>query len=338
MNREHEPLITVLMAVYNGERWLAESIPSVLQQTFKNFEFIIVNDGSDDCSLQIINQFAKKDSRIRAYNKKNSGLADSLNYGIAEARGEWIARIDADDICSLERLQKQIERVRLNTDLVLIGSGLVIIDENGKQGKVHNYPDRHIRLMRRLSRGSPFFAHSSAFFKLSAVRELGGYRTQFHRSQDQDLWLRLAELGEITCIKEPLVLIRKHDEQMSLDNAGRRQFVYSHMAMTSYCLRLMGIPDPMESNVEEELDNFRTFILQKLKDENVFEYQKVIDELKLKISKVNSRVAKLNIVVRSIFLRPHFLYRYIKYRFIGSNLPIKFAREWINFIYIGVKN
>jgi glycosyltransferase involved in cell wall biosynthesis len=331
MNREHEPLITVLMAVYNSESWHAESITSVLQQTFKNFEFIIVNDGSDDCSLQIINQFAKRDSRIRAYSKMNSGLADSLNYGIAEARGEWIARIDADDICSLERLQKQIERVRLNIDLVLIGSGLVIIDENGKQGKVHHYPDRHIRLMRRLSRGTPFFAHSSAFFKLSAVRELGGYRTQYHRSQDQDLWLRLAEIGEITCIKEPLVLIRKHDEQMSADNAGRRQFVYSHMAMTSYYLRLMGIPDPMESNEEEELDNFRTFISQKLKDENAFEYLRV-DKLKLKISRVNSRIAKLNIVVRSIFLRPHFLYRYIKYRFLGVNLPPRFAREWINFI------
>ena len=133
MNKEKEymPSITVLMAVYNGERWLAESIQSVLEQTFTNFEFIIVNDGSNDCSLQIINQFSKKDSRIRVYNKKNSGLADSLNYGIAEARGEWIARIDADDICSLERLQKQIECVRLNTDLVLVGSGLVIIDENG---------------------------------------------------------------------------------------------------------------------------------------------------------------------------------------------------------------
>ena len=171
MNKETQyvPSITVLMAVYNGERWLAESIQSVLDQTFTNFEFIIINDGSDDCSLEIINQFAKKDSRIRVYNKKNSGLTDSLNYGIAEARGEWIARIDADDICNLDRLQKQIEHVRINIDLVLVGSGLVIIDENGQQSKVHLYPARHIRLTRRLSRGSPSFAHSSAFFKLSAV-------------------------------------------------------------------------------------------------------------------------------------------------------------------------
>jgi glycosyltransferase involved in cell wall biosynthesis len=333
MNKEKEymPSITVLMAVYNGERWLAESIQSVLEQTFTNFEFIIINDGSDDGSLQIINQFSKKDSRIRVYNKKNSGLADSLNYGIAEARGEWIARIDADDICSLDRLQKQIEHVRLNTDLVLVGSGLVIIDENGQQSKVHLYPDRHSRLTRRLFRASPFFAHSSAFFKLCSVRELGGYRTQFHRSQDQDLWLRLAETGRIACVREPLVLIRKHTQQISLDNSGQRQFVYSHMAMTSYCLRLMGQVDPVKLSTKEEFDNFRTFILQRLKDDNFFEYQELVDELKVNISKANTKYAKLNIVAKNTLLKPDLVYRYLKYRFLGSNLPIKFAREWIKY-------
>ena len=333
MNKEKEylPLITVLMAVYNGERWLAETIQSVLKQTFMDFEFIIVNDGSDDCSLKIINQYAKKDSRIRVYNKKNSGLADSLNYGMAEARGEWIARIDADDICNLERLQKQIERVRSNTDLVLVGSGLVIIDENGHQSKVHLYPHQHIKLTRRLFRAFPFFAHSSAFFKLSAVQELGGYRTQFHRSQDQDLWLRLAEIGRITCIKQPLVLIRKHDEQISLDNAGQQQFVCSYMAMTSYWLRLMGHTDPMESIMEEELNEFRIFISQKLKDDNFFEYHKFVEELKINFSKANNRFAKLNILFSNILLRPNLVYRYIKYRFLGSNLPIEFAREWISY-------
>ena len=337
MNKNYKVPITVLMAVYNGERWLAESIHSVLEQTFTNFEFIIVNDGSDDRSLQIISQYAKKDSRIRIYTKQNTGLADSLNYGIGEARGEWVARIDADDICSVDRLKKQIARARLNKDLVLVGSGLTIIDGNGQQSKIHLYPEGHIRLTRRLFRGSPFFAHSSAFFRLTAVRELGGYRTQFHRSQDQDLWLRLAELGKITCIKEPLVLIRKHDQQISLDNAGRRQFVYSYMAMTSYCLRSMGQADPMESSMGEQAGNFHDFILQKLKDDNFFEYQKLIDELKAKISKANTRFTKCNIAVSNVLLRPYLVCRYIKYRFLGSNLPIKFAREWINLIHIGVK-
>ena len=337
MNKNYKVPITVLMAVYNGERWLAESIHSVLEQTFTNFEFIIVNDGSDDSSLQIISQYAKKDSRIRIYTKQNTGLADSLNYGIGEARGEWVARIDADDICSVDRLKKQIARARLNKDLVLVGSGLTIIDGNGQQSKIPLYPEGHIRLTRRLFRGSPFFAHSSAFFRLTAVCELGGYRTQFHRSQDQDLWLRLAQLGKITCIKESLVYIRKHDQQISLDNAGRRQFVYSHMAMTSYRLRFMRKLDPMESTAKQEIDIFRAFIFEQLTDSQFFEHQQIIDELKTEISMAKFRFAKFKIILSNFLLNPDSMYRYIKYRFLGSNLPLKFACKWITRIDIGVK-
>lgn len=94
-----KPEVSVLMSVYNGERWLAESIESVLNQTFTDFEFLIVNDGSTDGSGEIINRYAEQDSRIHVFDKPNTGLADSLNYGIARAKGEWIARIDADDVC-----------------------------------------------------------------------------------------------------------------------------------------------------------------------------------------------------------------------------------------------
>ena len=107
-SKKSEPLITVLMAVYNGERWLHDSINSILDQTYTNFEFIIVNDGSTDNSPQIINKFAFNDRRITIYNKKNSGLTDSLNFGIQKAKGKWIARIDADDISSPGRLKKQL--------------------------------------------------------------------------------------------------------------------------------------------------------------------------------------------------------------------------------------
>jgi glycosyltransferase involved in cell wall biosynthesis len=331
MNNEHEhpASITVLMAVYNGERWLEDSIPSVLRQTFTNFEFIIINDGSDDRSLQIINRFADKDSRIRVYSKKNSGLTESLNYGIKKAEGEWLARIDADDICKKDRLEKQIKCVRENTNVVLVGTGLKIIDGNVNQSKVHLYPESHNRLKRRLVRGSPFFAHSSAFFRLSAVRELGGYRTQFHRSQDQDLWLRLAEVGRITCIQEALVLIRKHDQQISHVKSGPLQSVYSHMAMTSSILRSKGLADPMETSLGEKAATFHDFILQKLEDDKHFEYQKIIYDLKEKIYKANTGVAKFRIAARIGLLRPNLFYRYVKFRLFGSYLPIKCAHEWI---------
>ena len=95
--------ITVLMSVFNGERWLAESLKSILNQTFTDFEFIIINDGSTDGTLKILEKYAKQDSRIKIYYKENSGLTDSLNFGVSKAKGKWIARIDADDIAHHER-------------------------------------------------------------------------------------------------------------------------------------------------------------------------------------------------------------------------------------------
>jgi glycosyltransferase involved in cell wall biosynthesis len=328
-SKKSEPLITVLMAVYNGERWLHDSINSILDQTYTNFEFIIINDGSTDNSPQIINKFAFNDSRITIYNKKNSGLTDSLNFGIQKAKGKWIARIDADDISSPCRLKKQLERTFLDDDIVLVGSGLIIIDENGERGKAHTYSAKSSILKQKISKGLPFFPHSSAFFKLNIAVELGGYRSQFIRSQDQDLWLRLAQVGEIGCIKEPLVLLRKHDQQISLDNSGQRQFTFSHMAMTSYFLRCMGQADPMEKIMEKDVDYFFRFILTKLEEQKFFEHQAYLHKFKIKLSKANSIISKFNILLKSAIFTPNFLYRYIKYRFIGSGLPIKFAYDWI---------
>jgi len=326
--KEDLPFVTVLMAVYNGERWLAESITSILNQTFNNFEFIIINDGSIDSSSQILNHFANEDPRIRIFNKENSGLADSLNYGLAEARGEWVARIDADDICNSQRLQKQIEYIRSDADLVLVGAGLVIIDKNGLKSEAYHYPDKHDSIMRRLYKGLPFFAHSSAFFKLNVVQELGGYRTQFKRSQDQDLWLRLGQVGKISCARDPLVLIRKHDEQISNDDSGQQQSIYSHMAMTSYYLRLIDQIDPLESDMEEEHKTFYDFINQRLKDSDFFDNKKNLDRLKKDISSELSKFAKYRLIAKNLFFKPVFIYRYMKFRFFGSSLPREFADKW----------
>lgn len=326
--KQDDTLLTVLMAVYNGEQWLGDSIQSIIMQTYKNFEFIIINDGSNDSSLQIINEFAANDSRIRVYTKHNSGLADSLNHGLAKAKGDWVARIDADDICDPQRLEKQLEYSRTDSNLVLIGSGLTLIDDNGHKGMTYHYPNNHSRLMRRLSKGLPFFPHSSAFFKLSAVKKLGGYRTEFNRSQDQDLWLRLGELGKILSIREPLVQIRKHSQQISNDSFGQAQVTYSYMAMTSYYLRSALKTKPLNENQRQEWNNFYEFIRKMLKDRNIYDNRNSIDRLKANISKKHSIFAKSIALVRETFRKPFFIYQYIKFRIFGSNLPKKFAKEW----------
>ncbi len=330
MNKEKTPLISVLMSVYNGERWLADSIKSVLNQSFKDFEFIIVNDGSDDSSLKIIESFAYSDSRIRIFNKENSGLTHSLNYGLSKARGEWIARIDADDMCAPDRFLRQLQYSRSEEDLVLIGSGLFIIDDHGNQIKTVRYPKKHKRLIRSLSKGLPFFPHSSAFFKLENALEVGGYRAEFKRSQDQDLWLRLSSKGKITCLNKSLVSIRKHSEQISNENLGKKQHIYSYMAMTSYFLNLIGREDPFKSE-EDDGRKFYKFVNENLIASNYFDYVDSISEIKLIFNINNSYLNQLRKLFKTLFMKPILIFKYIKFRLCGTNLPKRLAKAWIGF-------
>ena len=151
------PEISVVMSCYNSRRWLAEAIGSVLSQTHSDFEFIIVDDGSTDDSWATIQRYATRDRRIVALSKGNSGLADSLNAGISVARGKWIARIDADDVCEPGRLAEQMAFVRANPQVVLLGSGCVEIDEYGRPLRAHRYPAAHRTLVRNLELLQKFF-------------------------------------------------------------------------------------------------------------------------------------------------------------------------------------
>ena len=221
MMTKRQPQVSVLMSVYNGERWLTEAIESVLNQTFNDFEFLIVNDGSTDESGAIINRYAEQDSRIRVFDKPNTGLADSLNYGIAHAKGEWIARVDADDLCMSNRLKKQMEVAQFTEHIVLIGTGLTLIDDKSTPLKTYRYLRQHEALLKSLISGGKFFAHSSALYRTNSVRDVGGYRARVLRAEDHDLWLSLLRLG-VCFVEEPLVQIRKHIGQISLDENGER--------------------------------------------------------------------------------------------------------------------
>ncbi|MHB8130909.1 MAG: glycosyltransferase family 2 protein, partial [Mobilitalea sp.] len=117
------PEVSVLMSCYNASRWLSEAVDSILRQTFENFEFILIDDGSTDNTWEIIQKYRAQDKRIIALLKKNTGLADSLNIGLNEAKGEWVARLDADDISLPERLFEQFKFVQKNNKVGLLGAG-----------------------------------------------------------------------------------------------------------------------------------------------------------------------------------------------------------------------
>jgi len=322
------PAISVLLSCYNGARWLREAINSVLDQTFGDFEFIIVDDGSTDSSAEIIRHFAEQDTRIVVITKCNTGLVDSLNVGIQRASGEWIARIDADDICEPDRLESQLVMARLNPDLVFIGSDLLEIDENGNAIKIYRYPDKHSLLVRNLSSSRKFPPHSSAFYRADVVRSIGCYRFRIRRAQDWDLWLRLSEVGQLGSIDRPLVRIRKHLGQISHDESGRRQLVDSRVAIISYWLRHYGIPDPVASG-NEEFNIFRMWVENRLEQEQLFEFFDYLAKIKKHTVEVYQSPSALLTATKHIVSEPGFLFVFLHTRLFGENIPHQLALEWM---------
>lgn len=322
------PTISVLMSCYNGARWLAEAIDSVLGQTLGDFEFIIVDDGSTDNSLEIIRRFATQDARIVVIIKPNTGLSDSLNVGIQHARGEWIARLDADDLCEPRRLEKQLAKTRENSRLVFIGSGLLIIDENGGALKTYRYPSRHTLLVRNLTTLQKFPPHSSAFYRTDVVRSIGGYRNQLRRAQDCDLWLRLSEFGQLDAIDEPLVRIRKHSDQISHDESGRRQKIDARAAIISYWIRRHGFSDPIAAD-DEAFEAFSTWVESRLDQKRLFELFDYIARIKMNIAVMYKSPSALLATTRHIVSKPSLLLGLLRVRLYGEMAPRQLAIEWM---------
>jgi len=323
------PMISVLMSCFNAERWLAECVESVLNQTIKDFEFIIVNDGSVDNTSAIINQYALRDARIILFEKENTGLADSLNCGIRIAKGNWIARIDADDICHNRRLEKQTRFVENNAEVVLLGSGFEEINTMGATLMRHKYPMRHLPLVRRLERFRAFFPHSSSFYKRDIVHKLGGYRHQFRRSQDWDLWLRMSEHGKLACVTEPLVKVRKHDNQVSHEHSGKRQLIDCHAATISYFIRKFGVNDPIANENDTKVIEFMTWVEERLGRKGVFQSREDWANARTAFFSEDSSILGAFRLVNKIMKSPYAIPLLIE-KMIGSDLPEQLAREWID--------
>lgn len=320
--------VTVLLPVFNGEQWLGDSIESVLNQSFQGYELLIVNDGSLDNSLTIAASYAKQDSRIRIIDKTNTGLSDSLNAGISLAKGNWIARLDTDDICEPERLWEQYDFACGKPKTVVVGSGHVEINELGQTGRIHKYPASHRELVRSMLRRKRIFSHSSAFIRREALLSLSGYRSQIVRSQDFDLWLRMSEIGELACINRPLVRIRRHSGQLSNQDEGKAQLIYSRVALVSYTLRQFGFPDPVsiEYNNNDFLD-FYDFIERGVTGDKLFEYHKFVSHLK---TFRYSPKERNTLLVKCLSLESlAFILRFFWERFGCESLARRLAHQWM---------
>jgi len=208
-----KPEISVVMSVYNDEKYLPFAIESILSQTFANFEFIIIDDGSSDSSSEIIYGYQKKDKRIVFFkNIENIGLAKSLNKGLNIATGDYYARQDADDISHSKRLRLQYDFIKSNPEYKIIGSDCGIIDMRGNFLYSYDFfsKQNNLNAFQTLLSGNAIFPHGSVLIDITLLRSFNGYNEDFYFSQDRELWLRMTAKGaRVYVVSEPLYYFRK---------------------------------------------------------------------------------------------------------------------------------
>ncbi len=211
------PLVTVIMSVHNGMRFLSDAVRSILDQTFSDFEFLIIDDGSTEPVDEIVLGFG--DSRITFIRQINRGLTRSLNRAIDLALGDYLARMDSDDISEGTRLEKQVEQIMANPKLDMVGTYFDIIDENGALIRSKILLNEPLYRLWRLQFHNNY-AHGSMLMKKSAVQRAGKYDSRLKYAQDYDLWSRLSDRDNTVMIPEALYRYRliKHSDQASVKN------------------------------------------------------------------------------------------------------------------------
>ena len=212
------PLISVIMPVRNAGAYLAPAVDSVLAQTFADFELIIINDGSTDGSPEIIEEYARADSRVRAFGQAGQGLVSALNRGLAKAAGRYLARMDSDDICLPQRFQAQVEALEARSELGVVGSAVLTIDDRDEVTGQRVYPHGSA-LRERLLHGD-LLCHPAIMGRTELFRQAGGYRAYYQHCEDYDLWLRLSALAELDNLTEPLLLYRVHGDSVTSRYVG----------------------------------------------------------------------------------------------------------------------
>ncbi|MDB9722656.1 glycosyltransferase [Candidatus Marinimicrobia bacterium] len=215
----NQPL-TVILPVYNGAKFLNTCIESILQQTYQDFEFLIIDDFSKDKSIEIISSYT--DSRINFIsNNKNLGLTKTLNNGLKIATGNYIARIDQDDFSNKERFSKQIDYLTRHPNVKLIGSWCNIINGDNKFIKSLKPPKSRKKILESFIKSNPFI-HSSVIFDKKTVLKLGGYPESFVHAQDFALWYSITINNLVYNIPEKLVTLKWHSKRATLSSHNKK--------------------------------------------------------------------------------------------------------------------
>lgn len=216
------------MPVWNGASHLRESIDSILAQTERNFEFLIIDDGSTDDTVAIIESY--QDARIRLIRQEHEGIVVALNRGVAESRADWIARMDADDIAYPQRFELQLRALAKNPSAILCYSDIKIFGEDTNRQGNRRLP-ASMALLKAYLCYSPPFVHPTVFFSKQAFNAVGGYLQEERHAEDFGLWGRLISQGGFVGIRKPLLNFRIHLESISKQKAEAQRQIADNISV-----------------------------------------------------------------------------------------------------------
>lgn len=233
------PRISIVMPVWNGEKYLRPAVASVLGQTLGDFELIVVDDGSTDTTLEILQSYS--DPRLKVHRLDHGGIVNALNFGLAQARAEWIARHDADDISLPHRLERQWSEINRRSDAVLCHTDVELIGEGAASVGRARFPRTRSFLALRLCFQCPI-AHGTVLFKKQAAAAVGGYLPEERHAEDFSLWGRMLERGDFTGLPEKLMQARVHPASVSQRNL-EAQMALANRIGVRHCQRFMSLSE-----------------------------------------------------------------------------------------------
>lgn len=233
------PKISVILPVWNGEKYLRAAVESILAQTFAEFELLAIDDGSTDGTLDVLESYS--DSRIRIFRLNHGGIVTALNAGVAAARAEWIARQDADDVSYAKRFAVQMEAVAAKPESVLCYSDVSLLGQDAAGIKPARFPRTKAMLAVRLCWQNPI-VHSAVLFRKDAFLRAGGYIADERHAEDFALWGRMLELGDFVGVAAPLLQFRVHAQSVSKGNRKAQDALTAEIAL-QHCQRFMRLTD-----------------------------------------------------------------------------------------------
>ena len=239
------PRIDVVMPVYNAQAYVAEAVTSILRQSFENFRLICIDDGSTDRSSGILDKLSAEDDRLQIIRQENQGLVRALNVGVSACTAPLIARMDADDIAMPDRFVRQVEFLESHPEVIAVGTAILEMDSDTDPLGVERFATEHDQIDGSMLRLKTGMAHPSVMMRREAVQSLGGYRIDYEWVEDIDLWLRMAETGQLANLPDVLLCYRQHTSSGTWSVGQSRRQRTLALIEEAYARRGLEFPDEL---------------------------------------------------------------------------------------------